>query len=441
MQYGKSEVVSYLSSLKQSASGDLRNALMTRLKPYTINARPTGVELGSGTYGSVIELIHCGEKVAGKKFKISSLDRIKAMTEKLCGEMILMMQIHHSNIVQSKGVCFLAGHPLPVLLMERMMCSLHAFLLDPTNPNVHITCKLSLLQDVAKGLLYLHNHKPVVIHRDLTAKNVLLDSKLNAKICDFGNSRVMDLDPETSPETFSSVPGTLDFMPPEAHSMHAEYDPSLDIFSFGHLALLTATQSTINVLPSTYSDGSQLHARSEVKRRSESLSIAETMLGIEHKLVYLMKQCLHNRPAQRPHAAELVQTLQMILENENEEEVTFQHVEKDKDILSVSPRLSELRVMSTPKQKKVKIIESIAADWKKIGAQLDFDAAGYRLKIIAESERDKPEQCCQSMFQYWLEGHGVPTTWRKLIRILQDCEFNVLAADVKEALKICTGMH
>jgi hypothetical protein len=121
--------------------------------------------------------------------------------------------------------------------------------------------------------------------------------------------------------------------------------------------------------------------------------------------------------------------------------VTFQHVEKDKDILSVSPRLSELRVMSTPKQKKVKIIESIAADWKKIGAQLDFDAAGYRLKIIAESERDKPEQCCQSMFQYWLEGHGVPTTWRKLIRILQDCEFNVLAADVKEALKICTGMH
>ena len=184
----------------------MRSALMLRLKAYTINARPTGVELGSGTYGSIIELIHCGEKVAGKKFKISSLDRMQAMTDKLCGEMILMMQVHHKHIVESKGVCFLSGHPMPVLLMERMMCSLHAYLLDPANTNLKISHKFSLLNGVASGLAYLHNHKPVVIHRDLTARNVLLDSELNAKICDFGNSRVMDLDPDTSPETFTSVP-------------------------------------------------------------------------------------------------------------------------------------------------------------------------------------------------------------------------------------------
>ena len=283
---------------------------MIRLKPYTINARPTGVELGSGTYGSVIELIHCGEKVAGKKFKISSPDRLQAMTEKLCGEMILMMQVHHKNIVQSKGVCFLSSHPMPVLLMERMVCSLHAYLLDPANPNLKYSRKFTFLNDVASGLAYLHNHKPVVIHRDLTARNVLLDSDLNTKICDFGNSRVMDLDPDTSPETFTSVPGTLEFMPPEALGAHAEYDPSLDIFSFGHLALFTLTQTTVSVLPPTYSDGNQIHGRSEVRRRAESLTVVEKMLGIDHKMIHVMKLCLHNRPTQRPHAPVLVQTLQ-----------------------------------------------------------------------------------------------------------------------------------
>ena len=331
IQYGKTAVVSYLSSLQKSASskflmpieyvtlfavllfiGGLRMALVTQLKPYTVSARPTGNELGSGAYGSVIELVHCGEKVAGKLFKISSPDRIQSLSEKLCGEMILMMQMHHPNIVESKGVCFISKHPLPVLLMERMMTSLHAFLLDPIHCSLKITCKLSFLYNVASGLSYLHHHRPVVVHRDLTAKNVLLDTKLTAKICDFGNSRVMDLDPDVSPETFTSVPGTLDFMPPEAHGEHAAYDPSLDIFSFGHLALFTTTQSTIKLLPPTYTDENQLCARSEVKRRSESICRVEDMLGSEHKLLSLIKQCLHNRPAQRPRIEELVQALEKL---------------------------------------------------------------------------------------------------------------------------------
>lgn len=292
---------------------DLRSALVTRLKPYTRNARPTGVELGAGTYGSVIELIHCGEKVAGKKFKISSAAQVQSLMEKLCGEMILMMQIHHANIVESKGVCFLANHPVPVLLMERLMCSLHAYLLDPSNRSMPLLSKFSVLSNVANGLHYLHNHIPVIIHRDLTAKNVLLNRELNAKICDFGNSRVMDLDPTVTPETFTGLPGTLDYMPPEAYGIHTEYDPSPDIFSFGHLALFTIIQSTIKVLPPNYSDESGLHARSEVKRRSESLSKVDEILGSEHKLIPLLKMCLHNRPPQRPRTDELMKHLQTML--------------------------------------------------------------------------------------------------------------------------------
>ena len=63
---------------------------------------------------------------------------------------------------------------------------------------------------IARGLAYLHNHKPAVIHRDLTARNVLLNSDRVVKISDFGNPRIIDIDPACSSEFISTshVPGT-----------------------------------------------------------------------------------------------------------------------------------------------------------------------------------------------------------------------------------------
>ena len=53
--------------------------------------------------------------------------------------------------------------------------------------------KVSILHDIAKGLAYLHSYKLLMIHSDLTAKNVLLSSERVAKISDFSNSRIIDL--------------------------------------------------------------------------------------------------------------------------------------------------------------------------------------------------------------------------------------------------------
>ena len=279
------------------------------MKPYTRKATPTGHKLGSGTYGSVIELKSAGELVAGKVFKSIASQTIPKRMQR---EMMLLMQIHHPNIVESKGVCFLE-HPIPVLLMERLMSSLYAYLLDPSHQAMQLTAKVSILHDVATGLSYLHGHKPAIIHRDLTAKNVLLDSSLKAKISDFGNARLMDLDPECTPEAFTSLPGTLEYMPPEAHGKGSvNYDPSLDVFSFGHLALFTLTQSQVDLLPHSYSDGEGLHCRPEVKRRPKAIAATEQMLGVEHSLVVLIKLCLHNYPTLRPRTNEIMDKLQQI---------------------------------------------------------------------------------------------------------------------------------
>ena len=152
----------------------------------------------------------------------------------------LLSNLRHPNITLFLGVCFLPECSLPVLLMERLDSSLDNLL--ETVPNIPLTLKRSMLEDVARGLLYLHKHNPQIVHRDLTAKNVLLTASLVAKITDFGNSRIVNLQPGQLARTLSRLPGTLVYMPPEALATAARYGPSLDVFSFGHLALFTLIQ-------------------------------------------------------------------------------------------------------------------------------------------------------------------------------------------------------
>ena len=147
--------------------------------------------------------------------------------------------IRHPHIVQFLGLCYLEGSALPVLVMEQLDRSLDDLL--ETSPGLPLPLKQSLLTDVAQGLLYLHTHNPPIIHRDLSARNVLLTSSLVAKISDLGNARIINLHPGQLAR-LTRIPGTLSYMPPEACDDPPQYGPQLDIFSFGHLALFTLTQ-------------------------------------------------------------------------------------------------------------------------------------------------------------------------------------------------------
>ena len=159
-------------------------------------------------------------------------------------ELEILSRVHHPNIVQFLGLCQHPEHQVPILIMEKLVTSLHKFLFDHESTEIPFALKQSMLKNITDGLYHLHNHKPQpIIHRDLTATNVLLDSNLLAKISDFGNSRIVP------PERFTQMtatPGTVQYMPPEAS--RGIYGTPLDIFSFGHLCLFVLLQ----VYPSIY---------------------------------------------------------------------------------------------------------------------------------------------------------------------------------------------
>ena len=161
------------------------------------------------------------------------LDQVLSKYRRECR---LMADLRHPNIVQFLGLCFLPGELLPILIMERVEMNLDALLEVPRLP---VTLKCSLLADVARGLAYLHGCN--VVHRDLTARNILVSSGLVAKIADLGNSRIID-SREAHSQMLTKCPGTLVYMPPEAVGDAGNYDTPLDVFSFGHLALYVFIQ-------------------------------------------------------------------------------------------------------------------------------------------------------------------------------------------------------
>ena len=165
-------------------------------------------------------------------------------------ELRLQATLRHPNITQFIGVCKQEDFSSHVLVMELMHSNLHEFLTKPDMQNIiPLSRKKSILEDIARGLHYLH--KKEIVHRDLTAKNVLLTSSLVAKIADLGTSRIVPKVADTHKAvSMTTNPGNFLYMPPEANQ--ADYNAKkLDVFSFGHLTIFTLLQVILTHLYAT----------------------------------------------------------------------------------------------------------------------------------------------------------------------------------------------
>lgn len=81
--------------------------------------------------------------------------------------------------------------------------------------------------DVVRGLQYLHDRKPSVIHRDCKSSNILITSKGTAKIADFGLAKVK----QSTRSMVRSLVGTVNWQAPELWVAHPKYNHKVDVFS------------------------------------------------------------------------------------------------------------------------------------------------------------------------------------------------------------------
>ena len=270
-----------------------------------------GERIGEGAFGFVEVVEVNGKFRAGKQYhRNESTFSLK----KFLKEFQMMQTLKHDHIVEYYGYHTYDEHKPMVLIMECLETNLHNFLIDDSHKDLPLARKVDLLCGIAQGLKYLHDM--CIIHRDLTAANVLLDSKATPKISDFGNSCVIgrNLGSDLYTQSLTRCPGNLDYMAPEAQST-TNYGTEIDMFSFGHLSLFIGIQIPPHpILPPNdpEGDGDLVRGRNEVQRRQKYFTHLYENLGENHSLVILIKNCLSNSPKKRPKVHEVIPKLNAI---------------------------------------------------------------------------------------------------------------------------------
>ncbi len=271
--------------------------------------------VGSGAYGEVLKVTVNGRKCIAKRlhkilvqadnyYPNATTKQKEFIVTKFKEECCILSELNHPNVVSFVGVNYGSSDKNDInLVMEQLYSDLAKFISE--KPDTDLSTKIHILYDVSKGLCYLHSLTPPLIHRDLTASNVLLTEDLTAKIGDLGMSRYVD--PTLAAITLTTNPGNIYYMPPECRVEHPKYTVKLDIFSFGILIAHTIIGSIPNTfdLSSIRSLRYKLSGREELQRRKTSLQ----ELGKGHVLYPLVEYCLHDKPNQRPPTEKLRRSL------------------------------------------------------------------------------------------------------------------------------------
>ena len=201
--------------------------------------------LGQGSYGMVYKAEYNGIACAVKQvdgthdWKLVPPPKQVLVEQYFLLECLQHSKLSHSNIVKMLGVFYPKRKSIPVLVMELMDCNLTQ-LLERTH-NIIMFIKLSILQDISRGLCYLHTQKPPIVHQALYSDNILITKGLLVKIGDFKTGANM----VSEQALLSTRPSKdKDFLPCSVNFL--KYDMPLNVFSFGCIVCHVMTQKWPN---------------------------------------------------------------------------------------------------------------------------------------------------------------------------------------------------
>ena len=119
--------------------------------------------------------------------------------------------LRHQNLVQLLG-CYRRQGDLLLVYEFMPNVSLDKYLFDEPKAIFSWEQRFKIIKGVASRLLYLHEEwEQTVVHRDIKASNVLLDSEFNSKLSDFGLAKLYERG--SNPST-TKVVGTLGYLAP-----------------------------------------------------------------------------------------------------------------------------------------------------------------------------------------------------------------------------------
>ncbi|CAM9920296.1 unnamed protein product, partial [Hapterophycus canaliculatus] len=218
-----------------------------------------------------------------------SAEQAAEVRQDLLHEMGLLASLRHPNLLLFLGVTYDAETHDPRSIITELMPSSIYDLLETRGLSLEQCEVLDMAVDIASGLTYIHGQSPVIVHRDLSSRNVLYDGR-TAKLADLGQAKAMGVASAAMGSRQTAMPGAMVYAAPEV--LTGRYSSSIDVFSFGVLLAQLIT-----------SEYPRLDKRKE--------QVAEA--GNRFPLVKpLLESCLNLHAEDRPAAAEALCSLESL---------------------------------------------------------------------------------------------------------------------------------
>ncbi|KAM8880856.1 receptor-interacting serine/threonine-protein kinase 3 isoform 2-T2 [Synchiropus picturatus] len=272
--------------------------------------------IGNGGFGEVFKGSLLVDVAVKYLYNDSGCDLLK--------EMEIMRKCRSPYVVHVLGVCP-GDQPSKLnLLMEYMERGSLANLLKVIDEPPVWALVVKVASQVSQGIKFLHNLSPPVLHLDLKPANVLLDKHLNAKLTDFGLSRVRHSKSYLMRHGEISdcvIGGTIHYMPPEAFRKPWTPSEAADIYSFGILLweLVTGETPYPDVLDTVFSIRIPAGDRPSL---DDIDALEDGRPGLD-KLKELMQMCWDQEIPERPTASDCAETTQELYEkNYNQDAIT-----------------------------------------------------------------------------------------------------------------------
>ncbi|KAG2686428.1 hypothetical protein I3760_09G005300 [Carya illinoinensis] len=318
--------------LKSSNGGkSARMFHLKEMKKATKNFSKDRV-LGSGGFGEVYQgELQDGTVVAVKSARVGNIKS----TEQVLNEVGILSQVNHKNLVRLMGCCVEGEQPL--MIYEFISNgTLHDHLHGKFSTLLDWKTRLRIALQTGEALAYLHTaaYTPIY-HRDVKSTNILLDDDFNAKVADFGLSRLAD--PGLS-HVSTCAQGTLGYLDPEYYRNYQLTDKS-DVYSYGVVLLeLLTSQKAIDFSR----DQDDVNLATYVGQRANTGASMEVvdqrLLGKEPTddtltsiklFLELALSCLREKKGDRPGMKDVVQELQCIIQIVDQEQAITKDVNVD----------------------------------------------------------------------------------------------------------------
>ncbi|XP_052200536.1 cysteine-rich receptor-like protein kinase 34 [Diospyros lotus] len=263
-------------------------------------------KLGEGGYGPVYKAkLKNGQEIAVKRLSKTS----KQGYEEFKNEVMLTVRLQHVNLVRVLGFCVERDEQM--LIYEYMTNkSLDYYIYDPIRRLVlNWEKRVQIIEGIVQGLLYLQEYSRfTIIHRDLKASNILLNSEIKAKILDFGMARIFqkeDIEANTS-----RIVGTYGYIPPE-YVQRGIYSTKSDVYSFGVLLLQIISGRPNNCFHGVEENLNLLEYAYELWKEGKCIEFTDPSLDDTNSSCKLMRcmqialLCVQENPADRPSMPEV----------------------------------------------------------------------------------------------------------------------------------------